>query len=69
MNSIARNTSITGLRDPPRSIIAPSTGAVSAPITPAHLVASATVACPCTGSPTTNCAKYGGKTYVTISMK
>ena len=55
--SMARNTNITGLRAPPRSIIEPRIGAVSAPITPAHFVASATVACPFTGSPTTNCAK------------
>jgi hypothetical protein len=67
--SMATNTAIIGLRDPPRSIIAPSNGAVIAPIIPAHLVASATAACPATGSPIIHCAKYAGKTYVTTIMK
>ncbi len=55
--SMHRKTAISGLRLPPRSIIAPSIGEVSAPMMPAHFVASETVACPSTGSPITSCAK------------
>ena len=48
-----------GLRFRPRSKAAPRKGAVSAAITPAHLVTDATVACPC--APATARAFSGDK--------